>query len=79
MPARKRGGFSGYTFSIGLALQNIEKLIQHNVQPMIVQRVDEDEEDQADSNDPQAHFHRQLKRIRRGEQVDQLVLRVRRG
>jgi hypothetical protein len=80
-PIRKRSGFSGYAFSIGMALQNIEKLIHHNVQPMIVQRIDEDqdEDDQTDSNDPLVHFHRQLRKIRRGEQVDQLVLRIRRG
>jgi hypothetical protein len=80
-PVRKRTGFSGYTFAIGMALQNLEKLIHHNVQPMVVQVVDEDqdEDDQTDSNDPQVLFHRQLKKIRRGEPLDQLVLRVRRG
>jgi hypothetical protein len=79
--SRKHGVFSGYTFSIGMALQNIEKLIHHNVQPMIVQMVDEDQEedDHADSNDPQVQFHRQLKKIRRGDPIDQLVLRVRRS
>jgi len=77
-PARKHAGLSGYTFSIGLALQHLDGLLLHNAQPMIVQQMEEeDEDDQADLNDPQVLFERQLKRIRRGEQVDRLVLRVR--
>jgi hypothetical protein len=72
----KRAGLSGYTFAVGLALRHLDGLLHHNVQPMIVQSMDEDEDDQAESDDPQALFHRQLKRIRRGEPVDRLVLRV---
>ena len=75
--ARKHAGLSGYAFSIGLALQHLDGLLLHNVQPMIVQTMDEDEDEQGDSDDPQELFHRQLRRIRRGEHVDRLVLRVR--
>jgi hypothetical protein len=74
---RKRAGFSGYTFSIGLALQHLDGLLHHNVQPMIVQTVDEDADELGDTDDPHALFHRQLRRIRRGEQLDRWVLRVR--
>jgi hypothetical protein len=75
--ARRHAGLSGYSFSIGMALQHLDGLLLHSAQPMIVQTMDEDEDEQGDSDDSQALFHRQLRRIRRGEQVDQLVLRVR--
>lgn len=75
--ARKHAGLSGYAFSIGMALQHLDGLLLHNAQPMIVQTMDEDENEREDSNDPQVLFHRQLRRIRRGEHVDRLVLRVR--
>ena len=75
--ARKRAGLSGYAFSIGLALQHLDGLLLHNAQPMIVQTMDEDEDEQGDSDDPRVLLHRQLRRIRRGEHVDRLVLRVR--
>jgi hypothetical protein len=75
--ARKRAGLSGYTFAVGLALRHMDGLLHHNVQPVIVQQLDEDDEDdQAETDDPQLLFHRQLKRIRRGQPVDRLVLRV---
>jgi hypothetical protein len=69
-------GFTASTFSLGLALQTIEKLIHHNVQHFIVATVDEDAEDSGDSEDPAVHFQRELKRIRRGEYVDRLTLRL---
>ncbi len=69
--ARKHAGLSGYTFAVGLALRHLDGLLHHNVQPMIVQQLEEGETD-----DPQVLFYRQLKRIRRGEHVERLVLRV---
>lgn len=42
----------------------------------IVQREDEDEDDQGGSDTPQKHLMRQLRRIRRGEAVDRLVWRL---
>ena len=35
-----------------------------------------DEDDQGDPENPQKLFHRQLRRIRRGEPVEQLILRI---
>ena len=75
--ARKHAGSSGYAFSIGLALQHLDGLLLHNAQPMIVQTMDEDEDEQGETDDPQVLFYRQLRQIRRGEHVDRLVLRVR--
>jgi hypothetical protein len=37
---------------------------------------DADEDDQGDPESREKHLNRQLKRIRRGEQVDDLVLRL---
>jgi hypothetical protein len=74
--ARKHAGPSGYTFAVGIALRHLDGLLHHNVQPMIVQQLDEGEDDQSETDDPQVLFHRQLRRIRRGEHVDRLVLRV---
>jgi hypothetical protein len=57
-------------------LQNIEKLIHHNVQHAIVQIYDQDEDESGDPDDPKAQMNRQLKRIRRGEEIDRLILRM---
>src|SRR5215469_1702447 len=42
----------------------------------IVEREDEDEDDQGGPDTPQRHLMRQLRRIRRGESVDRLVWRL---
>ena len=79
--ASRHSGFSALTFSLGLALQSLETLVNHNVQHVIEERVDEDadEDGQADSDDPAAQLNRQLKRIRRGEAIDRLILRMKTG
>jgi hypothetical protein len=75
--ARKHAGLSGYTFAVGLALRHLDGLLHHNIQPMIVLQLEEqDEDEQGETDDARVLFHRQLKRIRRGEHVDRLVLRV---
>jgi hypothetical protein len=45
---------------------------------LLVQKADEDadEEGDGDPDSPEAHLHRQLRKIRRGEPVDRLVLRL---
>lgn len=42
----------------------------------IVEREDQDEDDQGGPDTPQRHLMRQLRRIRRGENVDRLVWRL---
>lgn len=42
----------------------------------IQQQEDTDEDDNGDPETPIKHLHRQLRRIRRGEHVDRLVLRL---
>ena len=78
---RKRLGYSSLTFSIGLALQNLECLANHNAQHVIMARLEEDADDdgQGDPDDPAAQLNRQLRRIRGGEALDRLILRLRRS
>lgn len=72
-------GFSPSTFALGLALQHLQMTFTHpSIQYVLEQKYDEDAEDddQGDPDHPKAQLHRQLKRIRRGEPVDRLILRL---
>jgi hypothetical protein len=75
----RHAGFSAFTFSMGMALQNMEMLVNHNVQHVIEERFDQDadEDGQGDPDHPRAQMNRQLKRIRMGESVERLILRLR--
>jgi hypothetical protein len=59
-----------------MALQNLELLVNHNVQHVIEERLDEEADEDGDPENPKAQMARQLKRIRRGEPVDRLILRL---
>jgi hypothetical protein len=74
----RHAGFSALTFSMGMALQHLEMLINHNVQHVIEERFDQDADDdgQGEPDDPKAQMRRQLRRIRSGEPVDRLILRL---
>lgn len=48
--------------------------IVHEIQAKLVEEVDED--DEGDPETPAKHLHRQLRRIRRGDPVDTLVVRL---
>ncbi len=71
-------GFSAFTFTIGLALLNLESLFNHNAQHVIEERLHEeaDEDGQGDPDNGKARMNRQLRRIRRGEAIDRLILRL---
>jgi hypothetical protein len=59
-------------------LQFVQFFYQQNVAYLLEAKQDEDA-DEDDSGDPETHakqLHRQLRRIRRGEPVDRLVLRL---
>lgn len=79
---RRRGKrFSGTypsTFALGMAFQFLQVFYQpttaFEIQAKLVEDVEED--DQGDPETPEKHLHRQLRRIRRGEQIDTLVLRL---
>ena len=79
---RRRSRLSGYGLALGLAfMQFVRTFYQPDLSYLIEVKQDEDA-DEDDSGDPETpegrlrHFHRQLRRIRRGERVDRLVLKT---
>jgi hypothetical protein len=67
-------GFYPTAASVGNALQALQIFVEPNVQQIIEKKLDEETEDddEAGPDDPTAHLNRQLKKIRRGEPVDDL-------
>jgi hypothetical protein len=78
-PGRKHLGFSTSTFTLGIALQHLQALTHPNVEYVIQEIYDEaaDQDDQGDPDDPKTQLKRQLRRIRLGQPVDRLILRLR--
>ena len=79
---RRRSRLSGYGLALGLAfMQLVRTFYQPDLSYLIEVKQDEDADDD-DSGDPETragrlrHFHRQLRRIRRGEPIDRLELRM---
>ena len=79
---RRRSRFSGYGLAFGLAfLQFVRTFYQPDL-AYIIEVKQEEDADEGDSGDPETpagrlrHFHRQLRRIRRGETIDRLVLKT---
>ena len=79
---RRRSRLSGYGLALGLAfMQLIRTFYQPDLGYLIEAKQDEDA-DEDDSGDPETpegrlrHFHRQLRRIRRGEPIDRLELKI---
>ncbi len=77
----KRLGFYPSTVALGMAFQFMQVFTRPSVAYVLEekQKQDAEEDDNGDPESPQArlrHFHRQLRRIRRGEPVDRLVLRM---
>jgi hypothetical protein len=74
---RRRFRFTGV--AVGNALQILHVYVDPRVRHVIVQRLDEQAEDDGedDGPDPGKHLERQLRRIRRGEQIDRLTIRMR--
>jgi hypothetical protein len=64
--------------SLGTAFQFMQVFHRPSMAYVLEAKQDEDvdEDDQGDPNTPAKHLHRQLRRIRRGERVDTLVLRL---
>jgi hypothetical protein len=75
---RAKSAFSAAAFSIGIGLQFYDQITRPGVQHQIQQMHEEDaDHDKAgDPDDPKAQLNRQLKRIRRGEEIDRLILRL---
>jgi hypothetical protein len=79
---RRGSRLSGYGVALGLAfMQLVRVFYQPDLGYVLEAKMDEDA-DQDDSGDPDTpegrlkHFHRQLRRIRRGEPIDRLELRM---
>jgi hypothetical protein len=71
-------GFCPTSASLGTAFQFMQAFHRPSMAYVIQakQEEDADEDDQGGPDSPSRHLHRQLRRIRRGEPVDRLVLRL---
>jgi len=75
---RPTPGFCPSIVSMGTAFQHLQVFYRPTMAYVLEAKEDDDADDD-DSGDPEtplAHFHRQLRRIRRGEAVETLVLRL---
>jgi len=76
-----RLGFYPSAFALGMWFQGIQAIYQPSVAYVLEEKQDEDAEQDADADPdtPESRlrcFHRQLQRIRRGDPIDRLVLRI---
>jgi hypothetical protein len=80
--ARRSGkpqpAFRPSSSSFGMAFQIVQVFYRPTVAYVIEAKLKEDAEDddEGDPETPAKHLHRQLRRIRRGDPVDTLVLRL---
>jgi hypothetical protein len=74
----KRRLFRFTGVAVGNALQILHVYVDPRVCYVIAQRLEEQAEDDSedDSADPDKYLERQLRRIRRGEQLDRLTIRM---
>jgi hypothetical protein len=74
---RRRFRFTGV--AVGNVLQTLHVYVDPRVRYVIVQSLEEQAEDDGEDDcaDPGKHLERQLRRIRRGEQIDRLTIRMR--
>jgi len=74
----KRLGYYPSSLALGLALQFVQMYYRPSVEYVLDAKQDEDakEDDNGDPESLNRQLHRQLRRIRRGEPVDRLVLRI---
>jgi len=75
---RRQFGFCPSSFALGMALQFMQVFYQPSVANVLEVKQDEDA-DEDDDGDPESlakQLSRQLRRIRRGEAVERLVLRL---
>ncbi|HTZ88706.1 MAG TPA: hypothetical protein VMA71_00115 [Alloacidobacterium sp.] len=71
---KKRLGFYPTTFALGLAFQMVQIVYEHGPRHLIVEKLKEqaEEDDEGDPEDLTKQLDKQLRRIRRGEEVDTL-------
>ena len=75
----KRRLFRFTGVAVGNALQILHVYVDPRVRYVIAQRLEEQAEDDGEDDcaDPGKHLEHQLRRIRRGEQLDRLTIRMR--
>ena len=75
---RKNSGFCPSSSALGIALLFFQVFYRPSVANVVEVKQDEDadEDDEGEPENLKKQLNRQLKRIRRGEPVDQLVLRL---
>lgn len=76
--ARRDLGFYPSFLLLGNAMQNLQVFTRPTVAYVLKEKYDEDaeEDDDGGPDDPTAHLKRQLRRIRRGESIDTLSVRL---
>ena len=78
---RFQSGFCPSSIALGMVFLLTQTFVQpslrHTVEARL--RVDVEDDDQGDPDSPANQLHRQLARIRRGEPVDTLTLRLKTG
>ena len=76
---RRRGkatpGFYPTFTSAGNALHHLQAITQPRVQHVLEEKFDDeaDDDDEGEPVSPEKHLHRQLRRIRRGEEIERLT------
>jgi hypothetical protein len=77
--SRKYEGFYPSASSLGNAFHSLQTFTRPTIAHVLQEKYDEDMEDDGDGgpDDPTRQLNRQLKRIRRGERVDTLTVRLR--
>ena len=75
---RKNRGFCPSSFALGTALQLLPKFYRPSMDFAIKARAVEviEEDNEGDPEKPARHLHRQLRRIRRGDPLDGLVVKL---
>ena len=75
---KRQIGFCPSSFALGTALQFVWLLYRPSVEFAIksMQRENVKDDDEGDPESPVRHLNHQLKRIRRGEPIDRLTLRL---
>ncbi|MGB9153511.1 MAG: hypothetical protein WCD70_10540 [Alphaproteobacteria bacterium] len=75
---KKRLGYYPSAFALGMALQFVQMYYQPSLayDLALQQKEDAEDDDEGEPETPTRHLNRQLRRIRRGEEIDRLVLRL---
>lgn len=77
---RRNAGFFPTYALLGTSFQMLQLMTEPRADHVLaeIEKDDADEDEEGGEEDPDRFLHHQLKRIRRGESVDKLTVRVRR-